>query len=108
MRDGDKWSNRCTNKGIKSNVVGGARLSGEMWLALNVISSWMRQGGWSRGDVRREEELIEVVKLHWTWELNALRLKKTHANRQNTSKIRKHVFQFSSIDAALRKKSEEQ
>lgn len=108
VKDGDKWSSRCPNKGMKSGMVGRTRLSGGMWMALNVISSWMQQDGWNRIHVRipRSEELIDEVKLHWTWELNALQLKKTHANRQNTGKLRKHIHQFCSTDAALKKTAE--
>ena len=41
--------------------------------------------------------------LRWLWELNALQHKKTHANRQNTTKLRKHFNQFDNTCAAFRK-----
>ncbi len=32
--------------------------------------------------------------LRWPRELNTQQLRRTHANRQNTSKLRKHLYQF--------------
>ena len=61
---------------------------------MSSVASWMRasrryctirlvQSDWLDFDsVRR-----------WPWELTALQLEKTHAKRQNTSKLRKHLHQ---------------
>lgn len=40
--------------------------------------------------------------VQWPWELNVPRLKKTHSNRQNMSKLRKHLHQFHSRCTTVR------
>ncbi len=56
-------------------------------------------------------DLIVALDTRWMWVpdvrwptgTNAQQLKKTHANRQNTSKLRKHLHQFDNTRRAFRK-----
>ena len=43
--------------------------------------------------------------IRWPWKVTALQLKKTHAKRQNTSKLRKRFHQFDNTCAAFRKRA---
>ena len=45
---------------------------------------------------------VQGVFLRWPWALTALQLKRTHAKRRNTSKLRKHLHQFDNTCAAFR------
>ncbi len=59
--------------------------------------------------VKKEFVLIEfkvriptlTSELRWPSRANAQHLKKTHANRQNTSNLRKHLHQFNSTSSAF-------
>ncbi len=40
---------------------------------------------------------LKCCSLRWPWEISTLQLQKTHANRQNTRKLREHLHQFDNI-----------